>query len=121
MEFYISRLNNFIVSSILELKNKSGTQRWYSICDDVLNLYFCFTKTISFTTMAEKDFYSFLINPLYLSMNKDVLYLFTLNLQQIEFQDFMMIVLQALLDPPDSWWNSKEKEYHDKSLKESFT
>ena len=119
MEFYINRLHDFLISSILDIKNKSGTQRWYLICDDVLNLFLSFKKTISFTIISEKDFYSFLLNPLYLSDNKEAASLFKLNLQEIAFQNFMMIVLQALLDPPTSWWKHTQDSYDLKSLKES--
>lgn len=119
MEFYINRLHDFLISSILDIKNKSGTQRWYLICDDVLNLYLSFRKTISFIIISEKDFYSFLLNPLYLSDNKEVSSLFKLNLQKTEFQDFMIITLQALLDPPTNWWKSIQDKYDSKSLKES--
>jgi hypothetical protein len=105
MSEYRSRLELFLLTSIESLRNQSGVQRWYLICEDVQNLYIEFQQSISVSTLSPETFFHLLTEPFSTDLQA-----FQKQLEHPEFQSFMFIVLQALLDPPASWW--KETQAH---------
>jgi hypothetical protein len=106
MSAYQTRLESFVLTSIESLRNQSGVQRWYLICEDVVNLYSTFQKKVSFPTISPEDFLTLLTNPLS-EIPPDVRKTFQTQLEKPEFQSYTFIVLQALLDPPTAWWQQQ--------------
>lgn len=106
MASYQTRIESFLLTSIESLRNQSGVQRWYLICEDVVNLYTTFQQRVSFPTLSPEDFLTLLSNPLS-EIPPEVHQAFLLQLQKPEFQSYMFVVLQALLDPPTAWWQQQ--------------
>lgn len=111
MERYTHDLYGFLLASIQYLKTKSGGQRWHAICEDVINIYLSFQNTITFPTPSEIEFFFLLENPDLFDLNIEKRSVFQGALQNTAFQDFMMVVLQALLDPPRLWWEQTQRNY----------
>jgi hypothetical protein len=103
---YQTRLESFLLSSIEYLRNQSGVQRWCLICEDVVNLYSSFQQQVSLATLSPEDFLTLLTKPLS-EIPPEVHQAFLLQLQQPEFQAYMFVDLQALVDPPTTWWQQQ--------------
>lgn len=96
---YTKRLLNFFVKSIVQLKGESGGQRWNAICEDTAQLFVhvCERKNqrIPYTQF---QLWQMFFEP---DNSHDMIEILC---EEIEVQSIFFLCLQALLDPPSSWW-----------------
>ena len=106
MTTYNQRAVRFFLQSIETLKKESGEQRWNTICDDVATLFeHLYTKEFGPLHMSHKQVWELFFEPP--ESNNDPLYMrFEILCSNDKFIDFFMKFLQALLDPPTSWWQA---------------
>lgn len=106
MESYQQRCVHFFLQSIQALKKESGGQRWNEICEDAATLFeHLYVKEFGPLHMGHQQIWELLFEPP--QSTNDPLYMrFEILCSNPKFVDFFMKILQALLDPPSSWWQS---------------
>ena len=106
MELYNQRAVRFFLQSIQTLKKESGGQRWNEICEDTATLFEnLYTKEFGTLHLSHTQVWELFFHPP--ESNNDSLYMrFELLCSNDKFIDFFMKFLQALLDPPASWWRA---------------
>lgn len=99
MSSYEERTADFFVQSVLYLKKRSGGQRWNSICEDTVEIFFDrFPNGIN-NPFTRDSLWSSLFDP------TDELRLTLASLcKQEPIPEFLFLILQSLLDPPTHWW-----------------
>ena len=109
MESYSTRSVRFFFKSIRTLKKESGGQRWNEICEDAASLFeHLYVKQFGPFHLDHQQLWDILFDPP--QETNDLLYMrFELLCSNDKFIDFFMIILQALLDPPPSWWQTQFK------------
>lgn len=107
MQTYNTRTFRFFLQSIQSLKKESGGQRWNLICEDAAILFQkTYPKELGPLFLSHSEIWELffeppesLANPLYMKFeilcSKDI------------FIDFFFSILQSLLDPPASWWQTR--------------
>lgn len=99
METYSERVTRFFLQSLHTLKKESGGQRWNEICNDAVEL--AFTKCPFYLAFAKEDLWQLLFHPPPRVQDSFLLQFFS---QQDQSPSFLFLLLQALTDPPSSWW-----------------
>lgn len=106
MGSYNQRAIHFFLQSIQTLKKESGGQRWNEICEDTASLFeHLYTKEFGTLHMSHKQLWELFFEPP--ESSNDPLYMrFEILCSNDKFIDFFMKFIQALLDPPASWWRA---------------
>lgn len=106
MNSYNTRCVQFFFQSIRSLKKESGQQRWNEICEDTASLFeHLYVKQFGTLHMNHQQIWELFFDPP--QETNDPLYMrFEILCSNDKFIDFFMIFLQALLDPPPSWWQN---------------
>lgn len=109
MESYSTRSVRFFFKSIRSLKKESGGQRWNEICEDAASLFeHLYVKQFGPLHLDHQQLWELLFDPP--QETNDPLYMrFEILCSNPKFIDFFMTILQALLDPPASWWQTQFK------------
>jgi hypothetical protein len=106
MELYPQRAFRFFLQSIQTLKKESGGQRWNAICEDAATLFEqTFPKDLGPLYLSRDEVWELLFDPPE-SVQNPLYMKFEILCSKEKFLDFFFIILQCLLDPPASWWNS---------------
>lgn len=104
METSSARITRFFLQSLQILKKESGSQRWNAICDDTVDLAIALGPKYFRSFQIEKDeLWQLLFHPPQTIQESTILHFFFL---QENTPMFLLILLQALTDPPKSWWQA---------------
>ena len=109
METYNARALRFFLQSIETLKKESGIQRWNEVCKDTTLLFeYHYTKEFGPLHLSQEEIFDLFFEPPHSPI--DPLYMrFEILCSNPKFIDFFMKIIQALLDPPISWWEASLK------------
>ncbi len=106
MESYNQRALRFFLQSITTLKKESGQQRWNEICEDAATLFeHLYIKEFGTLHLSHNQLWELFFEPPE-SVNHPLYMRFEILCSNDKFIDFFMKCIQALLDPPSSWWQS---------------
>ena len=109
MDPYNARSLHFFFKSIHSLKKESGGQRWNEICEDAASLFeHLYVKQVGPLHLDHQQIWELLFEPPQ-AMNDPLYMRFEILCSNDKFIDFFMIILQALLDPPSSWWQDRSR------------
>ena len=99
VDAYAKRFVSFFLSSIRELKTKSGGQRWNAICEDTVRLYVDLAQThLGILPLQPEEMWHLLFDP-----PQESLLLEHICKDQAT-STLLFRLLHALLDPPPQWW-----------------
>ena len=103
METYSERVTRFFLQSLHTLKKESGGQRWNVICDDTVHLAMTIGPSYfsSFFQFQKEEIWQLFFHPPPRVQDSFLLQFFS---QQDQSPSFLFLLLQALTDPPSSWW-----------------
>ena len=102
METYSTRLIQFFLQSIHTLKKESGGQRWNEICNATAEL--ALVKSPFSISFGKEELWSLFFHPPETIQESKILQFFQ---KQEECSPFIFLLLQALTDPPNTWWKTQ--------------
>lgn len=102
METYLTRVIQFFLQSIHTLKKESGGQRWNEICNATAEL--ALVKSPFSICFGKEELWSLFFHPPQTLEESPILLYFS---TQEKFPQFLFLLLQALTDPPSSWWRTQ--------------
>lgn len=104
MDTYTQRVTRLFLQTIHTLKNESGGQRWNAICEDTIDLaFYLWARYYSVPKVSRESLWQLLFYPPP-SVQESSLLLFFAS-QEIS-PEFLFYLMQALTDPPASWWQT---------------
>jgi hypothetical protein len=104
METHTQRVARLFLQTIHILKNESGGQRWNAICEDAVDLaFFLWARYFPVAPFSKESLWQLLFHPPTYVQESPILLFFV---SQESSPEFIFSLMQALTDPPASWWQA---------------